>query len=77
MFTIYTMLLTVLALIGVILNIKKDIRCFYIWTFTNASWAMVDFYVGIYAQGILFTVYTVLALYGIYSWRNSNVSQNS
>jgi len=69
MFEIYTYFLTVLALIGVVLNIKKKITCFYIWLFTNASWAVVDFYKDIPAQGILFTLYTGLAVYGILSWR--------
>lgn len=81
MFEIYTTIITLLALLGVVLNIKKDIRCFYIWTFTNVSWAMIDFYMEIYAQGVLFTIYTALAIYGIWSWNTkkeeSNVSQNS
>jgi nicotinamide riboside transporter PnuC len=68
-FNVYTCVLTSLAIYGVVLNIKKRIECFYIWLFTNASWAMVDFYKGIPAQGFLFTVYTLLAIYGIYEWR--------
>lgn len=71
MFEIYTYFLTVLALIGVVLNIKKKIACFYIWLFTNASWAVVDFYKGIPAQGILFTIYTGLAVCGILEWRKN------
>jgi len=69
LFTILTGILTILALTGVVLNIKKRIECFYIWLFTNASWAVVDFYRGIPMQGILFTIYTLLAVYGIYEWR--------
>lgn len=69
MFTIFTSVLTILALIGVVLNIKKHIACFYIWLFTNLSWAVVDFYKGIPAQGMLFSIYTLLAVYGIYEWR--------
>jgi len=68
-FTIFTAALTILALTGVVLNIKKKIACFYIWFFTNASWAVIDFYKGIPMQGILFTIYTVLAIYGIIEWR--------
>jgi len=68
-FTIFTTVLTLLALIGVVLNIKKKISCFYIWFFTNASWACVDFSKGIPAQGVLFTIYTLLAVYGVYEWR--------
>ena len=68
-FTIFTALLTILALIGVVLNIKRKRACFYIWLFTNAAWAVVDFYKGIPAQGILFTIYTALAIWGIIEWK--------
>lgn len=69
MFDLFTYILTGLALIGVVLNIKKKIACFYIWLFTNASWAVVDFYKDIPAQGFLFVIYTGLAVYGIVEWK--------
>lgn len=69
MFTTITIILTILALLGVVLNIKKNILCFYIWLVTNASWAVIDFYKGIPAQGVLFSIYTLLAVYGIYEWK--------
>lgn len=68
-FDIFTGLLTLLALVGVVLNIKRKIACFYIWLFTNAAWAVVDFVKGIPAQGILFTIYTGLAVWGIMEWK--------
>ena len=68
-FTIFTAVLTVLALVGVVLNIKRKRACFYVWLFTNASWAVVDFYKGIPAQGLLFTIYTALAVRGILEWK--------
>jgi len=71
-FNILTGLLTLLALIGVILNIKKKIACFYIWVLTNASWAIIDFFKDIPMQGILFTIYTGLAIYGIFEWRKKD-----
>jgi len=71
LFNTFTVIVTILALIGVILNIKKNKLCFYIWFFTNASWAVVDFYKGIPAQGILFIIYTGLAVWGIYEWDKS------
>jgi len=69
LFTAFTALLTIAALIGVVLNIKKKTACFYIWLFTNASWTVIDFYKGIPMQGLLFTVYTGLAVYGIVEWK--------
>jgi nicotinamide riboside transporter PnuC len=71
LFNILTFILTILALIGVILNIKKNSFCFVIWVFTNVSWSIVDFYKGIPLQGILFAVYTLLSVYGIFQWRKN------
>lgn len=72
LFNFLTATLTILAIIGVILNIKKNKACFYIWFFTNASWSIVDFYKGIPMQGLLFVVYTGLAVWGIVEWRNKD-----
>jgi nicotinamide riboside transporter PnuC len=68
MFTLITGLLTVAALIGVVLNIQKKQSCFYIWFVTNVSWAVIDFNKGIPMQGLLFSIYAILAVWGIYSW---------
>ena len=66
-----TWLLTILSIIGVILNIKRKKVCFIIWAFTNASWAIIDFIKDIPAQGVLFTIYFILAIWGIIEWRNT------
>ena len=68
-FDYMTWVLTAGAITGVVLNIKKKQVCFYIWAVTNASWATVDFMMGIPAQGVLFTVYFGLAIWGIIAWR--------
>ncbi len=62
-------ILTALSLIGVVLNIKKRKSCFYLWAFTNSSWAIIDFQAGISAQGLLFSVYFLLAIWGLIEWR--------
>jgi len=36
----WTWLLTVASLVGVVLNIRKDRRCFAIWIATNAGWGI-------------------------------------
>jgi nicotinamide riboside transporter PnuC len=69
LFTLLTVFLTLGALGGVILNIKKKKSCFYIWLVTNTAWAAVDFYKGIPAQGVLFSIYAVLAVWGIFEWK--------
>jgi len=64
-------LLTLLSLVGVVLNVKKNPACFYIWAVANAGWAVIDFYAGLPQQGVLFSVYFILAIYGIMEWRKA------
>jgi nicotinamide riboside transporter PnuC len=68
-----TWLLTVLSVVGVVLNIRQNRACFVIWTFTNADWAWIDFRKGIYAQAALFSLYLVLSVWGIYRWRHNKM----
>ena len=63
-----TWIITVMSIIGVILNIRKNKICFVIWTFTNFSWMCIDFYHGLYSQAFLFAVYFILSLYGLWEW---------
>ncbi len=56
------------ALIGVVLNIRRHVGCFYIWTVTNTVWVYADLAHGLYAQAALMSVYFVLSIYGIASW---------
>jgi len=60
---------TIVALVGVILNIEHDLRCFYIWSFTNAAFAIRTFFLGAYEMTALFIIYFVLAIVGIYRWK--------
>lgn len=64
-----TIPLTLLSLLGVILNIKKMRVCFFIWGITNAAWCVIDLIYGIYPQAVLFFVYFILAIWGIVAWR--------
>jgi len=64
-----TWLITALALVGVVLNIKKNRLCFIVWLFTNSAWCIYDYSIGAYAQSALFAVYTCLAVWGLIEWR--------
>jgi nicotinamide riboside transporter PnuC len=64
----YTILITALSIIGVVLNIYKSKICFVIWIFTNAFWCIIDYKVGLHSQAILFFVYFILACYGLIRW---------
>jgi nicotinamide riboside transporter PnuC len=66
-----TWILAALSLVGVVLNIHKRRECFYIWAMTNAAWAIYNFWIGVPAQGTLFSVYWVLAIWGIVKWKNT------
>lgn len=68
-FDIFTWTTAILSIIGVILNIRKSHTCFYIWAVTNASWTVIDFIKGIYAQAFLFLIYFCLAIWGLYEWK--------
>ena len=69
MFDLLTGILTALSILGVVLNIRRLRSCFAVWAVTNLSWAAVDFYREIWAQGILFLIYFGLAIYGIWAWK--------
>ena len=62
-------ILTLLSIIGVILNAHKKRVCFLVWMFTNFTWMVIDFRAGIPAQGTLFAVYFCLAIYGWVTWK--------
>lgn len=62
-------LLTILSIAGVILNIYKNKYCFIIWSVTNFSWMLIDFYKGLPEQGCLFLVYFCLAIWGLWKWK--------
>jgi nicotinamide mononucleotide transporter len=61
-------LVSLLALVGVWLNIKKNVACFWIWAFTNLAWAEADLSHGLPAQALLQFTYFLLSIYGILKW---------
>lgn len=67
-FEIFKWATAIASLIGVVLNIRHDRRCFYIWTVTNAAWSGIDVWHGVWAQAVLQATYCGLAVWGIYSW---------
>jgi nicotinamide mononucleotide transporter len=61
-------LVSLAALAGVWLNVRKHVACFYIWSITNAVWAYADLTHGLHAQAALQAVYFTLSLWGICAW---------
>jgi nicotinamide riboside transporter PnuC len=56
------------ALVGVVLNIRKHVACFYIWASTNAIWVYADWNHGLPAQATLQALYCALSIWGICAW---------
>ena len=63
------------SLVAVWLNIKQRAVCFAIWAVTNATWTVVDFTHGIYAQAALQLVYFALSIYGFVEWNRRHPSK--
>jgi len=70
-------LLTVFSIVGVVLNINHRREGFAVWMLTNASWAVIDFMHGLPAQGCLFLVYFVLAVWGYFKWGKRDTKEHA
>lgn len=59
---------TVLAVIGVVLNNRRMISCFYIWLVSNAISAVIHGSCGIYSLAARDMIFMVLAVEGWIRW---------
>lgn len=50
------------------LNIKRNRSCFLVWSVCVIWWAIRDFYVGFYSQGIFCLVSLCFHVYGWIEW---------
>ena len=64
-----TWFLTAISLTGTILNIQKNILCFYVWLIGDILWCALDFCNGTYGRSLLGFVQVILAVCGIVSWQ--------
>ena len=69
MFTIFTWIVTLICVIGVIINAQKKIQGFYWWMVGNACWIIINLYNGVWAAAALFTFYFCMCFYGLYMWK--------
>ena len=60
---------TVIAMIGVVLNARGSIVCFYVWLLSNGYYTVVNVLSGSYSQAALFAFNLIMAVYGIYCWK--------
>ncbi|WP_372966731.1 nicotinamide mononucleotide transporter [Marinobacter sp.] len=64
-----TWLLVAVALIGTVLNVRKNRRGFVFWAISNLGLAVVNLGLGQWAQSVLFAVYLGLAVWGWLAWK--------
>jgi nicotinamide riboside transporter PnuC len=64
---------TLIAMIGVVLNARHNIICFYLWIGSNSYYTVVNVLSGSYSQAALFAFNLVMAVYGIYCWKRKEV----
>lgn len=64
----FSWILALVAIIGVVLNIKKKPSGFIFYTISNVGWVYINLKHEIYAQAFLFLVFTGLSIYGWYDW---------
>ena len=69
-----TWFLTAISLSGTLLNIRKNILCFYIWLVGDILWCTFDFTQGMYGRSLLDFIQIILAICGIMSWKKDNKS---
>lgn len=63
-----TWLITAVCLIGTVLNVKKNVLCFYLWAVGNVAWLVYDLLTGLYSRAMLDLIQLGFALWGIWEW---------
>lgn len=66
-------ILATLSIIGGIRNAQGRIDGFYLWIIANIGWMVYDVLTKQYSQLVLFFVYTITSIYGIYKWKKNIV----
>jgi len=65
---IFNWIILVLAVVGVILNIRKNRVCFLFWQVTNGYWAFYNYQAGEIAEAVTFAVFFFMSIYGFGAW---------
>jgi len=67
----FTWVITVLSLTGTVLNVRKNILCFYLWAVGNIAWLAFDLWSELYSRAVLDAVQLAFAIWGIMEWRKA------
>ncbi len=57
-----------MCLTGTVLNVKKNVLCFYLWAVGNVAWLVYDLLTGLYSRAMLDLIQLGFALWGIWEW---------
>lgn len=57
-----------LSLTGNILTIQKSVWGWVIWGLADLVWLCYNIYMELWAQAFLFTIYTLVCIYGVCKW---------
>lgn len=66
---VITWLVAFICLLGTVLNVRKNILCFYLWAIGNTAWLIFDLMGGLYSRAVLDMVQLGFAIWGIAEWR--------
>lgn len=67
--TILSWVMSIIALAGTVLNAERNIYGFVFWLVSNLYMTIRFAYIGEHAQALLFLIYTILAIRGMFSWK--------
>ena len=64
MMAAFTWIITFISLAGTVLNVRKNILCFYLWAVGNIAWLAFDVASGLFSRAVLDTVHLAFAIWG-------------
>ncbi len=66
---IISWIITVIAIVGAILNVRQSKYGFALWMISNSALMFYNFHINQYAQTGLFAVYLGLSIWGWFTWK--------
>ena len=63
MMAAFTWIITFISLAGTVLNVRKNILCFYLWAVGNVAWLAFDVASGLFSRAVLDTVHLAFATF--------------
>ena len=63
----------VLSGIGIYLNARQRISCWYFWLVADLIWAVIELVKGRYPEAAAFLVFFISCFYGLHQWRKNDI----